>query len=89
MARPAAAQKPFLATTPGLVLGCTFACLLWGSAFPCIKIGYGLFGIASTDVASIIAFAGARFLISGAPRQAARVCRGQTPHGLLGGKEQN
>ena len=66
MAQPAAAQKPFLATTPGLVLGCTFACLLWGSAFPCIKIGYGLFDIASTDVASIIAFAGARFLISGA-----------------------
>ena len=66
MAQPAAAQKTFLATTPGLVLGCTFACLLWGSAFPCIKIGYGLFGIASTDVASIIAFAGARFLISGA-----------------------
>lgn len=66
MAQPAAAKKPFLATTPGLVLGCTFACLLWGSAFPCIKIGYGLFGIASTDVASIIAFAGARFLISGA-----------------------
>ena len=59
MAQPAAAQRTFLATTPGLVLGCTFACLLWGSAFPCIKIGYGLFGIASTDVASIIAFAGA------------------------------
>ena len=66
MAQPAAAQRTFLATTPGLVLGCTFACLLWGSAFPCIKIGYSLFGIASTDVASIIAFAGARFLISGA-----------------------
>ena len=66
MAQPAAAQRTFLATTPGLVLSCTFACLLWGSAFPCIKIGYGLFGIASTDVASIIAFAGARFLISGA-----------------------
>lgn len=66
MAQPAATQKPFLATAPDLVLGCAFACLLWGSAFPCIKIGYGLFGIASTDVASIIAFAGARFLISGA-----------------------
>ncbi len=59
-------RTPFLATTPGLLLACLGACLLWGSAFPCVKIGYGLFGIDSADVASIIAFAGARFLISGA-----------------------
>ena len=59
-------QTPFLATTPGLLLACLGACLLWGSAFPCVKIGCGLFGIDSADVASIIAFAGARFLISGA-----------------------
>ena len=60
-------EKPsFLATTPGLLLACLGACLLWGSAFPCVKIGYGLFGISSSDVATIIAFAGARFLISGA-----------------------
>lgn len=58
-------QIPFLATTPGLLLACLGACLLWGSAFPCVKIGYALFGIDSADVASIIAFAGARFLISG------------------------
>ena len=53
-------------TTPGLLAACLGACLLWGSAFPCVKIGYGLFGFGSADVASIIAFAGARFLISGA-----------------------
>ncbi|WP_322150655.1 DMT family transporter [Paratractidigestivibacter sp.] len=63
-ARPG--KKPFLATTPGLVLACLGACLLWGSAFPCVKIGYGLFGIDSADVPTIIAFAGERFLISGA-----------------------
>lgn len=64
-ASPATARKPFLATTPGMVLACTVACILWGSAFPCVKIGYAMFGIDSADVPSIIAFAGARFLISG------------------------
>lgn len=58
-------QTPFFATTPGLLLACLGACLLWGSAFPCVKIGNGLFGIESSDVASLIAFAGARFVISG------------------------
>ena len=36
-------RKPYLATLPGLILGCLVCCALWGSAFPCIKIGYGLF----------------------------------------------
>lgn len=40
-------------------------CFLWGSAFPCIKIGYSLFNIASEDTASQILFAGARFTIAG------------------------
>ena len=59
-------KKPFLSTGTGMVLACLAACLLWGSAFPCVKIGYALFGIDSGDVASIILFAGMRFLISGA-----------------------
>ena len=65
-----AAQAPrglhaFVATTPGLLVVCLASCLLWGSAFPCIKIGYRLFAIDSADVASIIAFAGMRFLVAG------------------------
>lgn len=40
-------------------------CLLWGSAFPCIKIGYQLFHIASEDTASQILFAGVRFMLAG------------------------
>lgn len=40
-------------------------CLLWGSAFPCIKIGYSLFQIASNDIASQILFAGVRFALAG------------------------
>ena len=42
-----------------------FCCLLWGSAFPCIKIGYGLFAIDSADVASQMLFAGTRFTLAG------------------------
>ena len=45
-------RKPYLATLPGLILGCLVCCALWGSAFPCIKIGYGLFGIPAHDSAS-------------------------------------
>lgn len=39
--------------------------MLWGTLFPTIKIGYRVFGIDSTQVASILLFAGLRFLISG------------------------
>lgn len=44
----------------------SLCCLLWGSAFPCIKIGYRLFQIASEDTASQILFAGVRFSLAGA-----------------------
>lgn len=53
--------------TKGWVVALTamICCLLWGSAFPCIKIGYGLFHIASEDTASQILFAGVRFTLAG------------------------
>ena len=40
-------------------------CFLWGSAFPCVKIGYQLFSIAQSDTASQILFAGFRFFLAG------------------------
>ena len=40
-------------------------CALWGSAFPCIKVGYRLFQINSADTATQILFAGCRFTIAG------------------------
>lgn len=43
-------------------LFCTF---LWGSAFPCIHIGYDLFRIAGNDTPSQILFAGTRFVLAG------------------------
>ena len=40
-------------------------CLLWGSAFPSIKIGYRLFEIDASDSMSQILFAGIRFFLAG------------------------
>lgn len=45
--------------------GAMLCSLLWGSAFPCIKIGYGLWDIGSADTASQILFAGMRFVLAG------------------------
>ncbi|MBQ9621291.1 MAG: EamA/RhaT family transporter, partial [Atopobiaceae bacterium] len=58
-------RTPFLATTPGVVLGCLVCCALWGSAFPCIKIGYALFGVDAADTASQLLLAGVRFTAAG------------------------
>lgn len=53
-------------TKPAAVAGLAMlCCMLWGSAFPCIKIGYGLFGIANDDPASQLLFAGLRFTLAG------------------------
>ncbi len=38
---------------------------LWGSLFPCIKLGYKAFNIESTDIPSILMFAGTRFTTCG------------------------
>lgn len=46
-------------------LGALLCCALWGSAFPCIKIGYRLFEIPSGDTATQILFAGIRFTLAG------------------------
>jgi drug/metabolite transporter (DMT)-like permease len=43
----------------------TLCCLLWGSAYPAIKIGYILFHINTADIPSKILFAGYRFVIAG------------------------
>ena len=40
-------------------------CLLWGSAFPCVKIGYQLFEIKAEDTFSQITFGGIRFFLAG------------------------
>lgn len=42
-----------------------FCCILWGSAFPCIKTGYRLFAISGSDTSSQMLFAGCRFTLAG------------------------
>jgi drug/metabolite transporter (DMT)-like permease len=42
-----------------------FCCLLWGSAYSAIKIGYELLSIASGDLAGKFLFAGCRFVLAG------------------------
>lgn len=60
-------EKQTSLLTNGVILSllATLCCLLWGSAFPCVKIGYHLFAISSGDSASQILFAGCRFAGSG------------------------
>lgn len=54
-----------LSKTPVMISLAMFCCFLWGSAFPCIKVGYRLFGISGSDSASQILFAGVRFMMAG------------------------
>lgn len=58
-------NEQFMQKTIVVWSGALLCCALWGSAFPCIKIGYGMFDIAVEDVASQILFAGCRFTLAG------------------------
>lgn len=42
-----------------------FCTLMWGTAFPFIKLGYSSFEIAESDIGSKLLFAGLRFFIAG------------------------
>lgn len=58
-------NKKLLSNTIIVWLVAALCCLLWGSAFPMIKVGYFFLDIPSSDTGSIILFAGVRFLIAG------------------------
>ncbi|HBM01160.1 MAG TPA: EamA family transporter, partial [Roseburia sp.] len=58
-------KEKFMQKTIVVWLGALVCCLLWGSAFPCIKIGYQMMYIASDEVASQILYAGYRFTLAG------------------------
>lgn len=47
------------------VLLAIFCNILWGSAFPFIKLGYRLFAIQTGDTPTILCFAGIRFMLGG------------------------
>ncbi|MBO4989343.1 MAG: DMT family transporter [Clostridia bacterium] len=52
-------KKPYIVFLLALL-----SCALWGSAFPCVKIGYTLFGIGGEAPSSLL-YAGVRFCIAG------------------------
>lgn len=66
MSKPLIKDNEKFFTKPLVVCLCAiFCCLLWGSAFPCVKIGYDLFHIDKSSVPSIMLFAGVRFTLAG------------------------
>lgn len=48
-----------------VILKATLVMLLWGSLFPCIKLGYRYLEIDSGHIPSLLLFAGVRFLLCG------------------------
>lgn len=48
-----------------IVILATICCILWGSAFPAVKVGYSLFNISINDIATKLIFAGLRFALAG------------------------
>ena len=58
-------KRDFLSTDAGVLIAAVVCNLLWGSAAPCIKLGYRFFHIAGEDVMSQILFAGVRFTLAG------------------------
>ena len=49
---------------PAIALA-SVCCILWGSAFPCVKIGYSMFNIVPSNIPDIWVYAGIRFTIAG------------------------
>lgn len=58
-------KEKFMQKLPVVFAGALVCSLLWGSAFPCIKIGYRMMHIAGDDSASQILYAGLRFTLAG------------------------
>ncbi len=57
--------KDFMTKTVVVWIGALICSALWGSAFPCIKLGYEMMDICAGDTASQILYAGLRFFIAG------------------------
>ncbi|MGN0808178.1 MAG: DMT family transporter [Candidatus Coproplasma sp.] len=63
---PVKSKAEIFFTKPWAVAVCAiFCCLLWGSAFPCVKTGYKLFEIDTSHAPSLMLFAGIRFTLAG------------------------
>lgn len=61
-----AAKRPSVLTRPLVVAACAVTCcLLWGSAFPMLKVGFALFGIDPSETGALLVFGGVRFTLAG------------------------
>lgn len=58
-------KKKIYTNRKNIVILAIICCILWGSAYPSIKVGYNLFNIGTNDVASKLIFAGYRFALAG------------------------
>ncbi len=58
-------MEKFLTKPYVVVIGAIMCCLLWGSAFPCVKLGYSLFAVDTSHTPSLMLFAGLRFTLAG------------------------
>lgn len=58
-------NKKIFTSNKNIVIIAVICTLLWGSAYPAIKIGYNIFFIAFDDTSSKLIFAGYRFVIAG------------------------
>lgn len=56
-------KTKFYTNRKNIVLLATLCCILWGSAYPSIKIGYSLFNV--NNLGSKLVFAGYRFALAG------------------------
>lgn len=56
-------KTEFYTNRKNIILLATLCCILWGSAYPSIKVGYSLFNI--EDIGSKLVFAGYRFTLAG------------------------
>lgn len=59
------ANHSFFSTKHGVIITASICSLLWGSAFPMIKLCYSLFSVGAQDVASQLLLAGIRFSLAG------------------------
>ncbi|NFE75146.1 DMT family transporter [Clostridium botulinum] len=58
-------KRKFYTNRKNIVILAIISCILWGSAYPAIKVGYELFNIGTNDIGSKLIFAGYRFAIAG------------------------
>lgn len=56
-------KTKFYTNRKNIIILATLCCLLWGSAYPSIKVGYSLFNV--VDVGGKLVFAGYRFTLAG------------------------